>query len=61
MKVVGQRENCIYSRQGFNMNMVNSGTSVNMDMIYSYMQETKKSAGELSRQEYLMFRKSLHN
>lgn len=57
MRVIGQTEAFMYKREGFNENMINNGPSVDMNEIYDYMKRTqKKSAGELSREEFLMFR-----
>lgn len=57
MRVIGQTEAFLYKREGFNENMINSGTSVDMNEIYDYMKRTqKKTVSELSRQEFLMFR-----
>lgn len=56
MKIIGQAESMLYKLEGFNQNMVMNGTSVDMNEIYDYMKRMQKNAGELSRQEFMMFR-----
>lgn len=57
MRVIGNTEGYLYNKKGFNVNMVNSGSSVNMNEVYSYLKKTQKKPEELTRQEYLMFRR----
>lgn len=56
MRVFGHGESYLYDKKGFNLNNVNNGTSVNMNEVYEYLKRTQKQPGDLTRQEYLMFR-----
>lgn len=56
MKIISQSEAFLYNKKGFNSNMVNSGTSVDMGELYEYLKRNKKEVKDLSRQEFLMFK-----
>ena len=58
MRVIGQTGSVLYNKKGYNINMVNNGTSVNMNEVYDYLKKTRKRPEDLSRQEYLLFRGS---
>ncbi len=58
MRVIGQTGSVLYNQKGYNINMVNNGTSVNMNEVYDYLKKTRKRPEDLSRQEYLLFRSS---
>lgn len=57
MRIIGQAEAFLYAKKGFNANIVNNGTSVNMNEVYEYLNKTRKKPEDLTRQEYLTFKR----